>query len=423
MPNKMRILHKFNHYLITCILLVILYSCKVSPSKTLQTGTWRAALLNKQNIEIPFVFELSKDQENYILEIRNSEERIRVDGIQFVGDSVKIVMPFYDSEFMLYNYGDSLIGRWTKNYETYKMEMPVKALYNVQDRFNVQYKKQNSDFVGTWNSTFISTDGKDTSLAIAEIRMKDNKMHGTFLSTTGDYRYLEGLSDGNKLYLSAFDGSHVYLFETEIANNNTELVNGKFYSGYKNMETWSAKYDQYAKLPDADKLTFLKDGYDAIRFKFKNTNGDSVSLSDEKYNNKVVLIQIMGSWCPNCIDETNYLVPFYNAHKYQGVEVIGLCYERSENFEVAAKNVINLKERLNIPYQLLIAGTNKKGEVNKSLPMLSNFLAFPTLIVVDKKGKVRKIHTGYSGPATGKHYLEFKAEFEEFISKLMLEKY
>ncbi len=187
------------------------------------------------------------------------------------------------------------------------------------------------------------------------------------------------------------------------------------------METWTAKYDQYAKLPDADKLTFLKDGYDAISFTFKNADGKSISLSDEKYKNKVVLIQIMGSWCPNCIDETNYLVPFYNAHKYQGLEGIGLCYERSENVDVSAKNVLNLKNRLNIPYQLLIAGTNKKGEVNKSLPMLNNFLAFPTLIVVDKKGKVRKIHTGYSGPATGKHYIEFKSEFEEFIKKLMLE--
>lgn len=417
----MRILRKINLYLTSLLLAFILYSCKESPSKVLQTGMWRAVLLNHQNIEIPFVFELKKEEEKYILEIRNSDERLHVDDVQFYGDSIKIVMPFYDSEFMLYNHGDSLIGRWTKNYDSYKMEMPVKAIHNVQERFNVENRKQNSDFAGTWSSTFISSNGKDTSVAIAEIRMQDNKMHGTFLSTTGDYRYLEGLTDGNKIYLSAFDGSHVYLFEAEIAKNNTELINGKFYSGYKNMEIWSAKYDQYAKLPDADKLTFLKEGYDAISFTFKNTEGKDISLSDEKYKSKVVLIQIMGSWCPNCIDETNYLVPFYNEHKFQGIEVIGLCYERSENFEVASKNVINLKNRLNIPYQLLIAGTNKKGEVNKSLPMLNNFLAFPTLIVVDKKGKVRKIHTGYSGPATGKHYVEFKAEFEEFVKKLMEE--
>jgi hypothetical protein len=108
--------------------------------------------------------------------------------------------------------------------------------------------------------------------------------------------------------------------------------------------------------------------------------------------------------------------------KAEGLEVIGLCYERSEDFEVAGNNVTKMKNRLQIPYELLIPGSNKKGFVNESLPMLKNFLAFPTMIIIDKQGKVRKIHTGYSGPATGKHYIEFKAEFESFIKKLLSEK-
>jgi thiol-disulfide isomerase/thioredoxin len=417
----MRILHKFNKVIIVLVLSLIFYSCSSKKEGELKLGIYKAVLLNKDNVQIPFIFELKDDSGKYIIEIHNAEERLRVDEISIVGDSIKIVMPFYDSEFMLSMQSDSLIGRWTKNYESYKMEMPVKAYYNVLERFEVVNKRQNSDFVGTWNSTFISDDKKDTSNAIAEIRMVDNKIYGTFLSTTGDYRYLEGLTDSNRIYLSAFDGSHVYLFEAEINSTNTELVNGVFYSGYKNKQTWSAKYDQYAKLPDADKLTFLKEGYDELAFEFKNTEGKVVSLKSEEYQNKVVLIQIMGSWCPNCIDETNYLVPFYKENKSNGVEVIGLCYERSEDFAVASKNIRNLQTRLNIPYPLLIAGTNKKGGVNESLPMLNNFLAFPTLIVVDKKGKVRKIHTGYSGPATGKHYIEFKAEFEQFIKQLLLE--
>lgn len=416
----MRILHKFYIQVTTIFFAITLFSCSNNNKNGIQTGIWRAALLNKDNVEIPFIFELKNNQGKYSLEIHNAEERLLADDLKIIGDSLKIVMPFYDSEFMLCLHNDSMIGRWTKNYESYKMEMPVKAYYNVQDRFEVVNRKQNSDFVGTWNSTFISDDGMDTSSAIAEIRMVDNKIYGTFLSTTGDYRYLEGLTDGNKLYLSAFDGSHVYLFTAEIANKNTELINGEFYSGYKNKQNWFAKYDQYAKLPDADNLTFLKEGYDEIDFEFKNIEGKLVSLKNEKYKNKVVLVQIMGSWCPNCIDETNYLVPFYNENKSKGLEVIGLCYERSEEFAVAASNAKNLKNRLAIPYELLIAGTNKKGNVNESLPMLKNFLAFPTLIVIDKKGKVRKIHTGYSGPATGKHYVEFKAEFEAFVKNLIL---
>ncbi len=417
----MRILHKINIAIALLFSVTFTLSCSYNTNTDLKSGIWRAALLNKDAVEIPFVFELKNIKGKYVMEIHNAEERLIVDQIEIIGDSIKITMPFYDSEFMLANMGDSLIGRWTKNYESYKMEMPVKAHFNSQERFKVQNRNINSDFVGTWSSTFINEDKTDTSTAIAEIRIVDNKAYGTFLSTTGDYRYLEGLTDGNKMYLSAFDGSHVYLFTAEITKNNTELINGEFYSGYKSKQTWSAKYDQYAKLPDADNLTFLKEEYDKLTFEFKNIDGKLISLKDEKYKNKVVLIQIMGSWCPNCIDETNYLVPFYNANKNNGVEVIGLCYERSEDFLVASKNAKNLKNRLSIPYELLIAGTNKKGNVNESLPMLKNFVAFPTLIIIDKKGKVRKIHTGYSGPATGKHYVEFKAEFESFIKQLLSE--
>jgi hypothetical protein len=59
--------------------------------------------------------------------------------------------------------------------------------------------------------------------------------------------------------------------------------------------------------------------------------------------------------------------------------------------------------------------------VNESLPMLNNFLAFPTTIIIDRKGNVRRIHTGFSGPATGVHFTEFKKEFELFIDTLLNE--
>ena len=76
----------------------------------------------------------------------------------------------------------------------------------------------------------------------------------------------------------------------------------------------------------------------------------------------------------------------------------------------------------NVPYKMLITGfTNKNAEVAASLPMLNNFEAFPTLIIIDKKGAVRKIHTGFSGPGTGKYYSEFVQEFEKTIDDLLAE--
>ena len=53
--------------------------------------------------------------------------------------------------------------------------------------------------------------------------------------------------------------------------------------------------------------------------------------------------------------------------------------------------------------------------------MLKHVLSYPTTIYIDKKGKVRKIHTGFNGPATGEKYIEFKTEFKEFTDKLLNE--
>jgi peroxiredoxin len=417
----MRNLRRFYIFIILLITTFSNINCTHQKCSNLKKGFWKAELFTKDGISIPFIFEVICEDGKQVLLIQNAEERLKVDELIIAGDSLKINMPFFDSEFMVHVTGDSLVGRWTRIYPDHTVSMPVKAYYGIENRFESD-TIANKNIAGTWDAIFTNEEFTDTSIAIGEFKIVKNKIYGTFLSTTGDYRYLEGTTNGSELSLSTFDGSHAYLFKAELSADNNSIINASLYSGWSGKQLWTAKRNDLAKLPNADSLTFLKDGIDKLEFQFKNIDGKLISLTDSRYDNKVVVIQIMGTWCPNCMDETSYLVPFYNNIKAEGLEVIGLCYERSEDFEVAANNVTKMKNRLQIPYELLIPGSNKKGFVNESLPMLKNFLAFPTMIIIDKQRKVRKIHTGYSGPATGKHYIEFKAEFESFIKKLLSEK-
>jgi len=181
--------------------------------------------------------------------------------------------------------------------------------------------------------------------------------------------------------------------------------------------------DANAKLPDAYSLTALKPGYTKMDFTFTDLNGKKVSLNDARFKNKVVILQIMGSWCPNCMDETAYLVNFYKKYHPKGVEIIGLAYERSTDYARSKKSLQQLVTRFGINYPVLVTGyTNDKKELTKSLPMLANFMGFPTTIIIDKKGDVRKIHTGFSGPGTGNYYAEFINEFEKLNDDLLAEK-
>jgi peroxiredoxin len=409
----------FNIYLI--IISCIFYTCRPKTTHQLSDGIWLGKLKNDHGAEIPFNFEIKDSLGKKMIIIKNAEDQLIVDEIKILKDSIQIILPFFDAELMVAVYADSLVGKWKKHYADYTLETPFKAHKNIKDRFNEVVADSSKVFDGTWASTFIKQPNNDTSFAIGEFRTVGNKIFGTFLSSSGDYRFLEGVSSNNKIYLSTFDGSNALRFEAELSNDKKSLINGVFYSSKSSIYKWTAQSQPNAELPDADNLTFLKDGYDSIDFTFKDLKGKSVSIQDEKYKNKVVLIQIMGSWCPNCIDESSFITEYYNKNDKSKLEVIGLCYERSEDFEKASSNVIKMRDRLKIPYDLLIAGTNAKGKVNESLPMLNNFIAFPTMIILDKNHKVRKIHTGYSGPATGKHYVDFKYEFENFVNKLLNE--
>jgi thiol-disulfide isomerase/thioredoxin len=257
-------------------------------------------------------------------------------------------------------------------------------------------------------------------VSVGNFTQNGTAVQGSFLTPTGDYRFLNGSLNGDSLFLSTFDGSNAMLFKAVIEADGT--LKGAQWSGVKAYKTWTAKLDTDAKLPDATKLTFLKPGYDKVDFSFPDSEGKTVSLSDPKYKDKVVIIQILGSWCPNCMDETNFLAPWYDKNKDRGVEIVGLAFERSDKPEVSNPKIKKMISRFGMNYPVLLAGTNSDEATAKALPMLNKVMSYPTTIFIDKKGKVREIHTGFSGPGTGEYYDQFVEEFNGLISKMISEK-
>jgi peroxiredoxin len=399
----------------------------------LKSGKWRGELdLGEE--KLPFNFHLTiMSEDKYRFDIQNGEEVIYSEVFVPQGDSFIVRMPIFDSEFHLAatHQGKKLVGYWWNKARKTKNKIPFIAEAETKYRFVEEQSKdslQTHDFSGKYEVTFGLHD-KDAKPypAIGEFQQKKNIVTGTFLTETGDYRYLQGVSDGIKLKLSCFDGSHAFLFtgEHDLGGKADQILNGCFYSGTHHKERWEAiripPSQSVTPLARPDTLTFLKKGAGKLAFTFPNLAKNPVSLSDERYKNKVTIVQILGSWCPNCMDETRYLAKLYHENKDKGLEVIGLCYERSENFDEAAENVTRLKNACYAEYEFLIAGVSDKTEAAKTLPMLNAIIAYPTTLVIDKKGVVRKIHTGFSGPATGKHYQDFVEEMQVFLEGLMKE--
>ena len=400
----------------------------------LTPGPWRGALTT-QGQEIPFLFEVKTEAGQPVVYLinkgLNGEERLRCDDIKSAGDSTTIRMHAFDAALVVRADGpDKLKGIWVKYDSKTPYRVPMTASAGAQELFPVtKSAEKTGGFGGTWRATF--GDSGKSYPATGVFTQNGNQLTGTFLTTTGDYRYLSGQVSGQDIRLSTFDGSHAFLFTAH--NGPKEPVNitkeyapntlfGDFYSGKSGHETWTAVPDPNAKLPDADTLTYLIKGESRLNFKFPNVfEGGAVSPTDPKYRGKVVVVQILGSWCPNCMDETNFLAPWYEKNKARGVEVIGLGYERSADYKVASARLRAMRERFHIGYDVAFAGVSDKDSVARSLPQLAKFLAFPTTIFLDKKGNVRKIHTGFAGPGTGKYYQEEIDGFNKTVDKLLKE--
>ncbi len=382
-------------------------------------GLWRG-VIEIQEQELPFHFRLSGNAPDSLqLTLINGKEELEVGPVHMNSDSLIMPMNIFDTEIRAARTADDqLQGFFIKNYEE-NYSLPFHAEKGISYRFETPKTAPTVDLNGRWSVSFMKEDSSGTPNAIGIFQQNGSNLTGTFLTSTGDYRYLEGNVTGNTLYLSAFDGEHAYLFKATA--KSADQLEGTFWSGKLWEEKWIAVRNDTASLPPADSLTFLKEGYDSLAFTFPNLEGDEVSLSDPKYDNKVVIVQLLGSWCPNCMDETKFLAEWYERNKEKEVAIIGLGYEKKADFDYASQRLIKMKDRWNVGYDLLVAGTSDKEEAAKTLPMLNHVMAFPTTIFIDKAGNIRRIHTGFSGPGTGEAYVEFVKDFELFMTKLLNE--
>ncbi|TLU97949.1 peroxiredoxin family protein [Dyadobacter luticola] len=405
-----------------CLFCLIQIGCKSGSEANLKEGTWRATL-TRDNQELPLLLDISKnpDGKTYSVFALNGKEKLRMDTAYFANDSLVIPMQLFDAKIVAKADAESLKGTYYRLANgVVAGSLPFEAKAGENYRFFKEgVAKTGKNVTGKWMTYFMDDKG-DSTQAVGNLTQTGTDVSGSFLTTTGDYRFLTGSVNGDSLFLSTFDGSNAKLFKAAIQDNN--VLKGALWSGVKAYKTWEAKLDPNAALPDAAKLTFLKPGFETVDFTFPDSDGKMWSLKDPKFQGKAVIIQIMGSWCPNCMDETNFMAPWYKSNKDRGVEMIGLSFERSDDPKVSNPKLKRMISRFDIQYPILLAGTNTDEATAKALPMLNKVMSYPTTIFIDRKGKVREIHTGFSGPGTGKYYDEFVTDFNSLMDKLIAEK-
>jgi peroxiredoxin len=387
-------------------------------ARPLASGFWQATITLPGG-DIETGIEISTAGGEYRASLVNGQERVRIGEVSFSDGELRLRFPAFNNEIRAVLDNGELNGELTIVRRFGKTEvMPFRAIHGGA-RPKENSAPASHDLSGRWAVRFHEPDGTDTA-SIGEFAQRGSRLFGTFLNPNGDHRFLAGHVRGNRFKLSTFDGAHAFIFSGTV-NDAGAIENADFWSSTSWHQTWSAVRDPNVVLADAFSRTFLRPGYEKLEFEFPDTDGRIVSLADEKYAGKVVILTLAGTWCPNCNDEARFMAPFYKAHRDRGLEVIALMFEHFDDFDLAAEQVREFRDKFNIEYDTVIAGISDKTEAARVMPALSAFLAFPTTIFIDRSGRVRSIHTGFSGPGTGEHYTRLQQQFTDLVTNLLAE--
>ena len=402
-------MNKLNYLL---VLLFAITSC--SEDYSLPSGSYIGALHTSDNQEIPFNMYLLNDGS---IQIYNHKEIVDMEKIIYEKDSFIIKSPVFEGYIKAKRSKEGINGYFTNNSLDRKIKFTAN---NGAERFKIKNYNTVYNFSGKWKVVFNPGEVEEYN-AVGIFDQNGSKISGTFRTTTGDYGFMEGVSEGNSVMMSTFNGARSYLFKGNLENDS---ITGYFYRGNYDKIPFKAFRDEGFSLPNPNSLTVMNDSAsNRFKFSFKDNRGVLVSDYDSIFDNKVVVIQIMGTWCPNCLDETVFISDFIKENNYKDLRFVSLAFEYAKTKQKAIENINKLEKRFDIKYPILLAqyGTSNKVEAQKKLPSLNQVISYPTLIFIDRNKNVRRIHTGFNGPATGKKYEKFKNEFKDLVIKLIEE--
>ncbi len=384
---------------------------KMAQSKGLE-GQWRI-VLDHPGGELPFGLEVSRARGQAKAWLLNPPERLAVEQVSIEGNRLVLGFPSYSSRIVLTLGAD---GKLNGEADVVRSSGPVRLAASGQRatwRFSAKPARAATDLTGRWSLVR----GPRGEKGLAQFRQQGNQVTGSVQFPSGDTRYLAGEISGNTLKLSHFDGSTSGLWVAKLVDG--KLDGEVFYATSRTATPWNA---ERAKGADLEAVMVEKPGTDKLAFTFPDTSGKMMSLSDPRFKGKVVVITLGGAWCPNCHDEAKFLGPYYERRKKDGLEVISLNFEYGDDQARAFRQMDSFVKRYKLTYPHLLAGQPTPESSAKALGALGPVKVYPSTIFIGRDGKVREVHVGWAGPATGALNAKAKKDFDDYVSKLLREK-
>ncbi len=373
-------------------------------------GDWRA-VLDLAGGELRFGVRVERAGQQWKGELCNGRRCQPLTSVRQVGDSLELEMADYAATIAATRRGDSLSGVYRNVGNRGPRTIPFRA-----SRGRWPAKPAPDRFLGRWDATYLGDWG--TSPRIFELRNGPGGLEGTIISNSGDYGHFAGRAEGDSFSLAHFDGSFVYLVTGRLAG---DTLRGVFHAGLRTQTPWVAvRSTGRPHLTPPTEVT-RADTTDPFRFAFPDLNGRMVTERDPRFRGKVVLVDVFGTWCPTCHDAAPALARLYDKYHDRGLEIVGLAYEVTGDSAADGRQLRRYRDKFGLRFPILLAGVNDTEAAAATLPQLRGFTAFPTTIFLGRDGRVRRVHAGFYGPATGAQHGRLVGEYEREIERLLRE--
>jgi thiol-disulfide isomerase/thioredoxin len=386
-----------------------------TPAAQSLAGLWDATItVNGQ--DIPFRLQIAGDGSNIQGWLFNGDDEVVASGASFHDGTLVLNFDSYAAKLEAKLQDGALVGQYGP---MLKKIYPITARRHPAASF-LQGNLSVPSINGLWEVPVKSSKGELAWRLI--VRQKSaTDVSAAILRVDGDTGALTGGYKDGKFVLSHFSGGRPSLMILTPASDGTLAIDMTDLHGTSQMTAARPDVARAKGLPpptDPDHHTAVKDPAEPFRFSFPDLNGKIVSNTDARFQGKVVLVNITGSWCPNCHDEAPFLVELYRKYRNQGLEIVGLSFEEGDQLTNPSRLRAFMKE-YGIDYTVLLAGTPDDRDAKLTQPV--NLNSWPTTFFLGRDGRVRFVHAGFPGPASGDLYRQAVHEFYAQVESLLAE--
>ncbi len=341
------------------------------------------------------------------------DQQTSVPEVQYGSDSLIFLFPEYNAAMR----GTLRGNAWSGNYIRYRqtqMAIPFSASAETQPTpGSADTSRPAIPLVGKFQA-LLQDGNKIDSTKVATFWMRHDSIFGTLIAPDGDYGLNAGVQRGTTVTLNCFTGWQAQMLEL---TQSGSMWKGALYTRNEAPEllTLDPRPTLAEKLSDAE-ITRVKNPKLPFVFSGITPDGDTLTSKSSLFKGKALIVDVMGTWCHNCMDEAPILQQVYEEFASKGLVVVGLSFEINDSAQQAATNLRLYKKRFGITFPLLFCGSTNDQYVNPQLrSQLINFYAYPTAIFIDRQGRVKNVHIGFKGPGTGE---EFQAEIKQFYDEV-----